>query len=1184
MEPARCSELAATVRTALAPAFLSLWVSGLQAQIPVIPAVPVEQTRVAVFATGEGAGEREHAEPLANFRLRMEFRLPGPDSGLSLRLHPRKALEFAGVQAKGWQTLDVQYEQLPGKAASFTAVLEGRSLATNETIPGTGEVAGALAGVRLDGDFTVAVRFAAQGDGSLLSKCRLEKWEPGAKMLGLRGGRLFYDIGWLGVLTGKTPGLTDGRAHTAVLRAEAGRVTLFADGRMEGMREGHTRPDPEGLALHAGLGAKGFVGDLQRGTVEQIRFWSSALGMEEARKLSTGKAEIARAVSAEWNAPPAVATFPKGIPGVPTRIAVSVRGGAEFRNAWVQPLAAEDHAGMVARWSEESLAEGGQIYHQLCVTCHGSLTQEGSMPTSRHFQREPFKNGSDPFRIFQTLTQGYGLMMPLPQYTPEQKYALIHYLRETFLAPHNRSELFPINDAYLASLPLRMRTLARKDTRKDDAQQYEKMNFGPMLEWTYQVAPDNFAYKGIAVRLDPGEGGVSQGRAWIVYDHDTQRVAAATTGSFIDWKGVAFDGSHNSHCSLTGTPVFTTPAGPGWANPADGSWDDPRFRGRDGKPYGPLPRSWACYRGAYLHGATLVQSYAIGDAGVLESAEIVDYGKTPVFIRTLNVGKSSRDLKLRLAMADGALLLRILGMDSLKPRLEAGCQVLPIPAAATPAKFRVALGSGIDEASLAALAGKAQLPLDLASLTKGGPPRWTTAVTTQGIQGKDDGPFATDVLTHPESGENPWQSWMRLTGLDFFADGKRAAVCTWMGDVWTVEGISRQPVGELRWRRMATGLFQPLGLKIVQETIHVACRDQIARLHDLNGDGETDYVECFNNDHQVTEHFHEFAMGLQADAEGNFYYAKSARHALPALVAHHGTLLRVSAGGTRTDVLASGFRAANGVCLNPDGSFFVTDQEGHWMPKNRINLVRGKGPGEFFGNMLGYHEVTDASDAAMLPPLCWITNVFDRSPAELLWVPRDARWGPLNGALLNLSYGYGKVYTVPFEQVGEVCQGGMCALPMPQFPTGVMRGRFHPQDGQLYACGMFAWAGNQMQPGGLYRVRYTGQPAWQPLEVSFRKGEIRVRFSDALEPAAADPARYSAKAWSLHRTASYGSPHVNEHGLLVTGAELAGPATLRLLVPDLQPTACLEIACRLPSRGGGDTERVIHGTVHVLPP
>ena len=373
-------------------------------------------------------------------------------------------------------------------------------------------------------------------------------------------------------------------------------------------------------------------------------------------------------------------------------------------------------------------------------------------------------------------------------------------------------------------------------------------------------------------------------------------------------------------------------------------------------------------------------------------------------------------------------------------------------------------------------------------------------------------------------------------------------------------------------------------LRFVNDTIHVTCRDQIARLHDLNGDGETDFIECFNNDQQVTEHFHEFAMGLQTDAQGNFYYAKSARHALEAVVPQHGTLLRVSPDGSRTDILASGFRAANGVCLNPDGTFFVTDQEGHWTPKNRINLVLGKGPSEFFGNMFGYTDVTDADDRAMQQPVCWITNTFDRSPSELLWVPQDAKWGPLNGSLLNLSYGYGKIYTVPLEETGGgLHQGGMCALPLPQFPTGVMRGRFHPRDGQFYGCGMFAWAGNQSQPGGFYRVRYTGKPALQPIGLHFEKGTVKIQFSDALDPAsAADAARYAVKAWNLRRTRNYGSPHVDEHALVVEKADLPGPRTLRLHIPQLHPTMSLEIVCKLKQAEGGETERVIHGTIHSL--
>ena len=114
------------------------------------------------------------------------------------------------------------------------------------------------------------------------------------------------------------------------------------------------------------------------------------------------------------------------------------------------------------------------------------------------------------------------------------------------------------------------------------------------------------------------------------------------------------------------------------------------------------------------------------------------------------------------------------------------------------------------------------------------------------------------------------------------------------------------------------------------------------RLHDLNDDEEIDYFECINNDHQVTEHFHEFAMGLQTDEAGNFYYAKSARHALKAVVPHHGTLLRVTPDGATTEILATGFRAANGVCLNPDGSFIVTDQGGTLEPEESHQLGQAR--------------------------------------------------------------------------------------------------------------------------------------------------------------------------------------------------------------------------------------------------
>jgi putative heme-binding domain-containing protein len=830
-----------------------------------------------------------------------------------------------------------------------------------------------------------------------------------------------------------------------------------------------------------------------------------------------------------------------------------------------------DHAGLLRALDRRSARRGEAIYQRVCANCHGTREQPGSMPTSLRFSEGKFKNGADPYRMYQTLTHGFAMMTPQAWMVPRQKYDVIHYIREAYLKPHNPTQYVRVDDAYLAGLP-KGKSLGPEPS---NIEPWVSMNYGPSLMATVEVGDrGDFAYKGIAVRLDAGPGGVSRGRHWMLFDHDTLRAVAAWSGEgFLDWNGINFNGRHQVHPRVVGRVRFANPPGPGWAEPATGTFDDPRPRGRDGKPYGPLPRSWARYKGLYHYGQQAILSYTVGDAAVLEMpAYELAPGDKPVYTRTLNVGKSSRDLLMRVAPVGTAV--EVVGRATLAE--SDGYVVLKLPAAATPAALKVLVSDGEAE-PLRAFARTLPPAASLEPFTKGGSARWPEALTTRAALGGDGQAFAVDVLALPEN--NPWNCQMRLTGLDFDADGRSAVVCTWDGDVWRVEGID-DPGKGLRWRRIASGLFQPLGLKVLKGKVHVCCRDQISVLHDLDGDGETDYYECFNSDHQVTEHFHEFAMGLQADAEGNLYYAKAARHALKALVPHHGTLLRVGKDGSRTDILATGFRAPNGVCLNPDGTFFLTDQEGFWLPKNRINLVR---PGEYHGNFWGYHDVADPSDKAMAPPLCWVTNAFDRSPSEMLWVTGDG-WGPLKGSLLNFSYGYGKVYVVPHEKVGGVVQGGLCALPIPAFPTGVMRGRFHPGDGHLYCCGMFAWAGNQTQPGGFYRVRYTGKPVHVPTGLRARKAGVELTFSAALDPkSAGEPKNYAVRTWSLKRSAGYGSKHHDEKALKVTAAKVSADGrTVTLYIAGMKPTWCMEIKYAVKAPGGSAVEGIVHNTIHRL--
>ncbi len=824
-----------------------------------------------------------------------------------------------------------------------------------------------------------------------------------------------------------------------------------------------------------------------------------------------------------------------------------------------------DHAGLIRKLDQKAFQRGEAIYTRVCANCHGTKDQPGSLPTSPKFAAHTFKNGSDPFNLYRTLTHGYNQMAPQTWMVPRQKYDVVHYLREAYLKPHNPTQYTKADDGYLAKLP------AGKGFGPAPAsvEPWMAMDYGPSLMNTYEVAAGNIAYKGIAVRLDAGTGGVSRGKSWAVFDHDTLRLAAGWTGDgFIDWKGIHFNGQHQVHPKLVGERHVETPVGPGWADPDTGSFTDPRPLGRDKKPYGPLPRKWAKFQGTYAYGDQTVIAYTVGDAAILE-LEGVEAGG--VFTRTLEVGKSSKDLLARIAPEGAAVA--VVGDKAMSVAKRDGFHVLTIPAAATPTRVKVLMAKGTADHLTSAKTTPAPKPLK--PLTEGGPRRWPEVLKTTVTQGKNDGPFAVDTLGTPD--RNPWNALLRLTGFDFLPDGKRMAVCTWDGDVWLV---SPSGGGEtLSWQRIASGLFQPLGLKVRDGGIFVCCRDQIVKLHDRNGDGETDFYECFNSDHQVTEHFHEFAMGLQTDADGNFYYAKSGRHALPALVPHHGTLLKVSKDGAKTDILATGFRAANGVCLNPDGTFFVTDQEGFWTPKNRINKVEAGG---FYGNLWGYTDITDTADSAMKQPLCWITNEFDRSPAELIWVP-EKTWGPLAGSLLNTSYGMGKIYVVPHETVNGQAQGGMCALPLPTFPTGVMRPRFHPTDGSLLVCGMYAWAGNQLQPGGFYRVRYTGKPADLPVGLKARTGGLELTFTDPLDPKSVDAKSFDVKVWGLNRTKNYGSKHIDERPLTVAKATVSSDGkTVRLDLPDLAPTWGMEIKYRLNGADGRAVSGTIHNTIHAL--
>ena len=890
-----------------------------------------------------------------------------------------------------------------------------------------------------------------------------------------------------------------------------------------------------------------------------------------------------------------------------------------------------DHAGLIRSLNADDLRDGENIYRRICANCHGTVDAPGSLPHAVRFASDRLKQGSDPYSMYRTLTHGFGAMAAQRQLVPREKYAVIDYIRNTYFKIHNPSMFAPVNDGYLDALP--------KGTRRGpDAtrgQPWRTVDYGPMLISTYEVTgPDtrgrptiskaerkraerqqrpprevwppetNFAYKGIAIRPngdvhrgggDVQQGGddshnIADGSRWVVFDHDTGRVAGAWANAsesddrFIDWQGILMNGRHAVAPRTVGRLHYQNGVGPGWS--IDGDFSDPRPLGLDGRPYGPLPRDRFRYRGLNRIGNRVILRYEVDATAVMETHDVdVDFesdaGAKTVWYRTVWVDATDQRLTTRIADSD-RVSVNVAG-DAEVVRRD-GHTFIVIPPKSHPRHVRIAVSvdSDVAKPGFAPEVRSLDLPALLADVPKDVP----NMVHTQVRRGDDVGGFTADTLELPTG---PGVR-LRVGGLDFDSAG-RIVVAMADGDVWRCESHPTSDGETLRWTRYAQGLHQPLGLKIVDDVIYVSCRDQIVRLHDRNGDGRADDYECFNNDHQVTDHFHEFAMGLQTDREGRFYYAKSARHAREALVPHHGTLIRVAADGSSSTIIATGFRAANGVCLNPDGSFFVTDQEGHWMPMNRVNRVppammehdATNATLPFFGNRFIHKppKAEPGSDAeGMTPPLCWVDRETDRSPAELLWVDSPA-WGRMDGTLMSVSYGYGKIFAVALSRNGET--GGLCELPIPsmpdgRFPTGLNRGRFNPHDGHLYVGGMSAWATDQMQtPGGLFRIRRTGRPMRMPtgIDADVAGQTITITMSDPVDVESVDSENFAIESWDLRRSRNYGSPRIEPMSWSVRDATLIDPTTIELDVPSMTPRDCVEIRYKL----RGDDQRAFTATV-----
>ncbi|MDA3959228.1 MAG: cytochrome c [Planctomycetota bacterium] len=133
-------------------------------------------------------------------------------------------------------------------------------------------------------------------------------------------------------------------------------------------------------------------------------------------------------------------------------------GGAHHANQ--NPLAIDagasgpvepDHVALIASLADPAVVkEGKAVYAANCTACHGADGGVGTNAAARVFTADAFANGADPYSMYLTLKKGFQGMPAQGGLSAEEKYAVIGFIRETYLKDSNATQYIAVDDAYLA--------------------------------------------------------------------------------------------------------------------------------------------------------------------------------------------------------------------------------------------------------------------------------------------------------------------------------------------------------------------------------------------------------------------------------------------------------------------------------------------------------------------------------------------------------------------------------------------------------------------------------------------------------------------------------------------------------------------------------------------------------------
>ncbi len=450
--------------------------------------------------------------------------------------------------------------------------------------------------------------------------------------------------------------------------------------------------------------------------------------------------------------------------------------------------------------------------------------------------------------------------------------------------------------------------------------------------------------------------------------------------------------------------------------------------------------------------------------------------------------------------------------------------------------------------------------------------------------------FRIKKVTPPEG------TLLEVGGLTTLPNGN-IALCTRRGEVYIVENpASNRPY----FRKFASGLHEPLGLRYHEGSLYLSQRGELTRITDTNQDGKADRYETVFA-WPLTGNYHEYSYGPTMDEEGNFYVSTNLGFFSEewwrgeSKVPFRGWMLKISPEG-QMEPLAAGMRSPAGLGMI-DGNLFYTENQGDYMASGGVWHVR---KGDFVGNPAGLEwssrpdspiKLTRAEfDAVVDPrkeknelgryikpenvqneeyltmfqvkehfpelrlPAIWFPyGVHGISTSEPIKIPKG-HFGPFEEQLLVGDQGQSKIMRVVLEEVKGELQGVAFDF-RSNFNSGVLRMTWGT-DGSLYVGETNrGWGSAGDADEGLERLVWNGQLPFEMRTVKAMPDGFEIEFTKPVDQASAeDLASYSIQRFTYKYHPVYGSPPVDMDMATVKGVKLSSDRMkVRLKVEGLKP-------------------------------